>query len=287
MKRALGAAAAAIWLALASPAAAEPVVWTVRDADSTIVLFGSVHLLPDGLDWRPAALDAALIQADDLWFETPMDAASAAETARLVQQRGFLPVGQSLLATLTPEGRGRLDRLAGKLGLAPAALDRLTPWLADLTLSLTFLASQGAGGETGVEKSLAEAAPGAERRAFETGAEQIALFADAPTADQLASLEDTLRQLEDDPDGYDRLLAAWMAGDVGALEAAGLTPIREASPALYERLIAARNRRWVEVIRRRLAGSGETVVVVGAGHLVGPDSVPALLRAGGIAVEGP
>ena len=52
-------------------------------------------------------------------------------------------------------------------------------------------------------------------------------------------------------------------------------------------LIQRRNAAWTRAIAERLAGSGETVIVVGAGHLVGPDSVPALLRARGIKVEGP
>jgi uncharacterized protein YbaP (TraB family) len=56
---------------------------------------------------------------------------------------------------------------------------------------------------------------------------------------------------------------------------------------LYERLLAGRNRRWTEQILERLAGSGTTVIVVGAGHLTGPDGVPALLRARGLAIEGP
>ena len=53
-------------LALAAPAAAKPPIWVVRDADSELVIFGSVHVLPPGLDWRPPALDAALARADDL-----------------------------------------------------------------------------------------------------------------------------------------------------------------------------------------------------------------------------
>lgn len=281
------AGALTLGLAAVGPAAAEPAMWTVRDADSTIVLFGSVHLLPDGLDWRPRALEAALAKADDLWFETPVDDASAAQVARIAQQRGYLPAGQSLTAMLSPEGQKRLARQAGKLGLSPAALDRLTPWLADVSLSVAALARQGAGTDSGVERTLAQAAPAARRQAFETGAEQIAFFADLPLAEQLASLEDTLRQLDEDPGFYDELVGAWMAGDVRALQSLGLDPMKQASAALYERLIVARNRRWVETIRQRLAGSGETVIIVGAGHLVGPDGVPALLRARGIHVEGP
>jgi uncharacterized protein YbaP (TraB family) len=271
----------------ATPAAAEPPVWTVRDADSTIVLFGSVHVLPADLDWRPAALDAALAKADDLWFETPVDAENEAAASRAATASGYLPPDQSLAALLSPEGRARLERLCGRLGIAPSTLDRLRPWFADVTLGVVALMNQGATVTTGVERVLAEAAPTARRRAFETPADQIAFFAEAPLADQLASLEDTLKQLDEDPAYYDRLINAWAEGDTRAIEDLGLAPMKQVSLYLYDRLIVQRNRRWAETIAARMAGSGETVIVVGVGHLVGPDSVPALLRARGFRVEGP
>ncbi len=281
----LAALAAAAGLAAAPvPARAEPSVWTVRDADSTIVLFGSVHLLPDGLDWRPPALDAALETADDLWFETPTEGGEGRLATRAL---GLLPVGESLSVKLSAEGRARLEKASAALGLSPAAIDGLRPWLADITLSVAALVRDGARVEAGVEAVLADAAPIAERRYFETPWEQIAFLADAPEADQLASLEETLRQLEEDPELFARLVRSWLAGDQAAIEALGVAPLRSLSPALYERLLAGRNRRWTALILERLAGSGTTVIVVGAGHLTGPDGVPALLRARGVAVEGP
>ena len=84
-----GLAALAVLL-LAGQACARPPVWVVKDKDSEIVLFGSVHVLPPGLDWQPPALAAALKRADDLWFELPIDAQSEAETASLAAQTGVL-----------------------------------------------------------------------------------------------------------------------------------------------------------------------------------------------------
>lgn len=282
-----GLAWAVFLLGCAPAAEARPPVWTVTDADSTIVLFGSVHMLPRDLDWRPAALDAALAEADDLWFETDTGPAGNQESAQIARREGTMPGSAGLIALLSPQGQARLDRVAGRLGFAPASLDGLRPWLAEITLSVAFLTARGAGVGSGVEQALADAAPGAARRTFETPAEQIAFFAGAPTRDQLASLEDTLRQLDEDPGYYDRLIATWAAGDSDGLEAMALAPLKTVSPVLYDRLIVQRNRRWTATIRERLAGSGETVIVVGAGHLLGPDGVPALLRAEGIAVEGP
>ncbi|HQN51602.1 MAG TPA: TraB/GumN family protein, partial [Phenylobacterium sp.] len=110
LRRFSAALVAVALLACAGPAAAKPPVWIVRDKDSELVLFGSIHVLQADLDWRPARLDQALKTADDLWFELPIDADSQAETARLAVAHGYLPQDQSLTAMLSPKGRTRLAK---------------------------------------------------------------------------------------------------------------------------------------------------------------------------------
>jgi len=275
-------------LVAVTAAHAQPPVWVVRDHDSELVLFGSVHVLPPGLDWRPRALSEAIARADDIWFELPIDAATQARTAQLATQLGVLPAGQSLFKMLPPTEAERLSRICVAYGASPALLDHLRPWFAEVALSAAEFRKAGAEGADGVEQALAAAAPpAAERRAFETPEQQIALLADGPQAEQLASLDETLKEMESEPDEFKILLRAWMAGDLAALDREALTPIRKASPGLFRRLITERNARWTAILDQRLKGKGRTVVVVGVGHLIGPDGVPARLRALGYEVEGP
>jgi hypothetical protein len=155
-------------------------------------------------------------------------------------------------------------------------------------LTTTEAQSEGAQEALGVENQLqASTPPRLVRRAFETPAEQVALFDGAPLPEQIASLEETLGEMETDPDQYQKLLDAWMAGDVAALERESLAPLRDASPALFKRMLTDRNDRWMGPIATRLAGKGRTVVVVGVGHLIGSGGLPARLRALGYSVEGP
>ncbi len=129
--------------------------------------------------------------------------------------------------------------------------------------------------------------PKAERHAFETPAEQIGFFAGAPLKDQAASLEETLREAGDAKREYAILMNAWLAGDLKTLDKEAVQPLRKTSPTLYRVVVVQRNTRWIQTLEQRLKGSGTTVVIVGMGHLVGPDGLPARLRALGYKVEGP
>jgi uncharacterized protein YbaP (TraB family) len=281
----LGLAAALLACAGASAA---PAVWVVRDADSEMVLFGSVHVLPPGLSWRPPALDAALARADDVWFELPVGPETDREVSRLAGTLGILPPDRSLFALLPRPDAERLIRLCEAYGVDKATVARLEPWLAEVALAAAVFGKAGADAANGVEATLAAAAPAAtQRRALETPAEQIGLFDAAPLTEQLASLKVSMAELEKDPDGYGKLVRAWLAGDTAGLDREALRPLRRASPDLFRRLVSERNARWTAELDGRLKGHGRTVVVVGVGHLVGDGGVPARLRALGYSVTGP
>ncbi len=143
-------------------------------------------------------------------------------------------------------------------------------------------------GADGVEQQLwAGLSPTARRVSLETPQEQVGFFADAPMADQLASLDQTLRDMGHARRDYQVLLAAWMNGDLRALDREVVRPLRKVSPRLYGTLVVQRNTRWTEALAHRPPGFGTDVVVVGMGHLIGPDGLPARLRALGYEVDGP
>ena len=281
---------AALFAAGAAPVAAHarPPVWVVKDADSEMVLFGSVHILPPGLDWEPPALARALAAADDVWFELPVDPATEAETARLATELGVLPADQSLFKLLPPNDAALMMRVAAMYEVSPAVLDRLQPWLAEIALAGGAYRKAGADAASGVEKTLAaEARPAAERRAFETPAEQIGILSQAPRTEQIASLRQTMQEMETKPDQYGILVKAWVDGDMAGLDREAIADMRKAAPTLFKTLVTDRNARWTQVLDARLKGHGRTVVVVGVGHLIGPGGVPARLRALGYSVTGP
>lgn len=288
MLKFLRLAPALLLLALAPAAQAKPPLWIIRDADSTIVLFGSVHALPQGLDWQPAELRSALAEADDLWFEILNDPATQQRAAQLSARLGLLPAGQKLSSRLAPKTLSQLERVAARLSIPMARLEAYRPWMAEVLIAVTYVERQGATGDHGVEDQIAAQAPArAVRKALETPEQQLQLLASGSEREQIASLKVTLDEIENDPKAFDDLIAAWLAGDSAVLIRDQIEPLRRATPALYRKLLRDRNTAWTRQILDRLQGSGRTVMVVGAGHLIGRDGVPAMLRARGVKVEGP
>jgi uncharacterized protein len=286
----------ALVLALCVPALAwaKPPVWVLHGKGATITLFGSVHILPHDVDWEPAALKKALGEADELWFETPIDPAALLDASQLALAKGMLPEGQTLSDLLSDDGRARLRREAEALRLPEPSLERLRPWLAELSVGEAAYARDGATADQGVERQLADSASQAKRRAFETPAQQIDMFAGASQKAQVDSLQDTLRDLEDDPGQSRRLIDAWLGGDLKAIEKEGVEELRAESPEMFKTLLTNRNAAWVKTLLKRLNARpprhgrpARVVVIVGVGHLVGPGGVPDLLRRKGIRVDGP
>jgi uncharacterized protein len=281
-------AALALMLGLAGPALARPPMWVVHGPRGVVVLFGSIHLLPPGLDWRPPALEDAVAKARELWFELPITADTDNQASALSLTRGRLPQGATLISMLTPDQADRLQRAAVKVHCSPEALAQMQPWLAEVTLSVAEDALSGASAFNGVEEQIQAITPiQTPRSAFETAKQQIGFLAGAPREDQVASLNWTLHEIEDDPSTYDRVVQEWMAADLPALQRDAIDPLKRVSPTLYDRLIAGRNRRWAATLDDRLRRPGLVVVVVGVGHLIGQDGLPSLLRAKGLRVEGP
>ncbi len=269
-------------------ARADPPLWRVIGPHAEVDLFGSIHLLSDATQWKTPALAAQLARADAVWFEIPLGAAAQTDAVAMMQAQGALPPGQTLSALLPPELEARLAVVAAREGLPLAPLEHMKPWLVELEVELLFFERQGARQALGVEAQIDAAAPaGVGRGAFETLADQVSMLSGDPIPEQVASLKQTLDDIDTDPQIFARMADAWRRGDVAGLVREVIVPMRRQDEALYRRLLVDRNRRFAARIERMAYGRQRIFVVVGVGHLVGPDGVPALLRRDGLKVEGP
>lgn len=263
-----------------------PALWVVRDADSTLYLFGTVHILRPTTGWGSARVDAAFDSADQIWLEisNPDDQAAIIP---LIQQHGLSPDRQ-LSHLITTGQLTLLDSAARSIGSNAVQMDVFRPWLAALTLSVAPLTRAGYDPQSGVElvlKARADAA-GKPVHGFETIDKQVRILAGMAEPEQLAFLASILESYEEATVELDRMVEAWAAGDVATLNAVAVEEMRTETPELYEALLVRRNTDWAGQIQTLLEGSGTIFIAVGAAHLVGEDSVQEILKARGVAVEG-
>lgn len=262
-----------------------PALWVIRDADSTIYLFGTVHVLRPDTPWGSARVDQALASADELWLEVanPDDVAAVAP---LMQRYGLSP-DRPLSSRLTAAEMQDLDAAARTLGLSGAQLDPMQPWLASLTLSMAPLLKAGYDPQSGVELILKAraAAAGTPVRGLETLEQQITILATLPEPTQLAGLRSTLQDFDEAGTQLDRMVTGWARGDLRAMEQAMAGEMKAQSIYLYDAMLVRRNANWAEQIDTLLDGSGTQFIAVGSGHLVGDDSVIEMLRERGIEVR--
>lgn len=264
---------------------AGPALWVVKDADSTLYLFGTVHVLKPTTAWGSAKVDAAFNAASDIYFEisNPDDQAAMVP---LIQQYGVSPQ-TPLSSLLTPAEIADLDAAAKTIGASAAQLDVFRPWLAGLSLSMAPLVKAGYDPASGVElifKSRAQAA-GKPIHGFETIDEQVRVLATLPEEAQLEFLRSTLESFDSAATELDTLVEAWAAGDTATLQKVGVDEMKTEAPAIYDALLTRRNAGFADDIQGLLAGSGVAFIAVGAAHLVGPDSVQAMLETRGVTVE--
>ena len=262
-----------------------PAMWVIRDADSTIYLFGSFHLLKPTAAWGQAHVDAAFASADEIYFElTDLDDAQKAAT--LIQQLGLSPE-RPLSSIMTAEDIAALDTVARSMGATAQAFDPMRPWLVALQLAMVQLAKGGYDPNSGVEKVLMAraAAMGKPMKGFETMEEQLGIMAGIPEEGQLEMLRSALRELDKSPEEVDRLVNAWLSGDVEAIDEIMVTQMKNDQPEAYDAMLTRRNANWTRQISEILKGSGTTFIAVGAAHLVGENSVQSMLAAEGITSE--
>ncbi len=270
----------------AGPAAA-PALWRVTDADTTVYLFGSIHMLPPGTNWRSGAVDRALAEAPVVYFEADV-LGDPAGMMSLVERLGRLPQSQTLSAQLSPDQSLALGAVAARLGLSRPALDTMQPWYAAVVISDAAIRAAGYWSEAGVDTQLRHDATGAGKqlRFLETVEQQLSALATLPPDAQLAYLGLTLVEADNVKPLLARMVEAWRSGDEDTLARVLIAEDMARLPALEVALLTRRNASWASRIAELIENEpGAFFIAVGAAHLIGDGSVQTALAARGHVAE--
>jgi len=265
-----------------APQSDAPALWRVSDEDTTIWLFGTIHILPDGFAWRNPTIDAAIDASDTLILET-ITGGGQSDAALLLMRLGVSsdlpPIGERVDPELLPQ-------LASMIARGPfpeSFLNGLETWAASLMLVGVTLNDLGLDSENGVEEQLELIFQLANKpiSGLETPAQQLGFFDALPEEAQRYFLSSVIDTPEDIQREFDAMLEAWRSGDEEAIATTFDDELALSEP-LRQALLTRRNATWATWIGERLDEPGTVLVAVGAGHLAGDDSVQDFLNAAGI-----
>ena len=268
-----------------------PLMWTLSDEDTDMHLFGTIHLLPPGLNWRSDEFNKAFEQAHTLVMEVTDADGEEDPDAGL----GMLLAGMSetpLSERLSKRDYARVESAAAEFGIPITSIDMMKPWMAALTLEIAMVYSEGFEDSEGVEVVLEEEArqSGKKLAALETAEFQETLLDNLSERAQIEYLVSGASGVSLARDALALYLDEWLDGDFAGMNALATSETTEEYEGLSEfndLLLKSRNEDWIPQIEDMLDTPGTIMIAVGAGHLEGPDSVILMLREKGYQVKGP
>ncbi|MEL6529020.1 MAG: TraB/GumN family protein [Pseudomonadota bacterium] len=242
-------------------------------------MLGTIHALPDGVAWRTDAIELVIDEADLLIVEVA-DLEDSAAIAEIVAELSISPDLPPITNRVSPSRRANLQDMIDRAPVTAEQLSRTETWAA--ALALARVDAQG-DPRNGVDRLLVRDFDDREVLEFEGAVGQLTIFDNLPEADQRDLLEGVLDESQAAREDPGRLRSAWLAGDIAELEQATKTGIM-ADAELREALLVARNRRWTAKLSGLLRADDKPLIAVGAAHLVGSDSVPAMLEQRGYTI---
>ena len=265
---------------------AHPALWTIGDEDTTITLFGTVHVMRPDVDWFHGPVRRAFDASDEVVLETLSP--EPAEEQALVMRFGVDLSGRGLRSKLEGADRERYDDAMRSIGYPADAFDPFKPWMASMALAIVPMMQAGYSPDSGVDEILNETAErkGKTLVGLETPEQQLGFFDSLDEDLQLGMLNGTVRQMNDIRYDIREMEALWSGGraeDLGAMVAEMMTGYGD-DGTIGDVLLTDRNRRWAEWVDARMAKPGRVFLAVGAGHLAGDGSLLEMLESKGYTV---
>ena len=272
---------------MAGPLAAqtpEPPIWVIEDDNSTVYMIGTVHMMRDGVDWESPQLADILDAADNVWLE--LASFDPPENLfGLIMESGMSP-DRPLSSLLDDEEMAGLETILDEHGVPLDSFDDLRPWYAYLQISSLMLVDAGFDPQGGIDMHIKDRADrmGIPVMGFETFEQQFETLSGMDEAVQLDVLRQTIIEYEEAKISLVDELESWIDGDLSSLERE-TAEIAEELEGFYDVLFTERNLGFADGIEDILSGKGTSLVAVGLGHYVGPDSIPEILEERGYTVE--
>lgn len=257
--------------------AASGCVWKITGpAGGTVYIGGSVHALRSTDYPLPPGYNRAFEASTRVALEVDPKALEGSSAG--LMKAGKYPPGDNLKKHVDPRTYDYLRRLFGLLKIPEEKFSRYRPWC--LVLLLDSPGTQGLSQDLGVDEFITNRARanGKTIVGMESADEHSSVFSGLNEKQSEALLLVSLIPTGNAGGGHDQTLNAWRRGDVETLARSTHAAYAD-FPAFADRLLGARNRRWVPKVENYLKSGQTYFIVVGAAHLGGGDGLLAMLRA--------
>jgi uncharacterized protein YbaP (TraB family) len=292
--RRLASALASLGLLLSGPAAYadqlanagyKPLMWKISTSGKPVYLFGSIHVAKPDFYPLPAPVEKAYQQAGTLVVE--VDASAPDANSRMLPFVTYASPDNLQKHLTVPVWQ----KVVGLLGPAAEQVKAMKPAMVSTALAMSAFSTQGYVPQAGIDlhfisQAKADKKQVLELESLEFQAQVLGGLNDADGESMLNQIVDGFQNGEA-IEMVNTIVTAWKAGDSKGLVDA-FTKEAEQDPGsahLTQLLIDGRNPHMADGIAKLAKEGKGAFVVVGVGHLVGPNSVVELLKKRGMQVQ--
>ncbi len=267
----------------------KPLLWKVSDANNSLYLLGSFHMLKASDYPLAKSTDVAFDDAEQLYFELSPEEMNNPALGQKMAQAATRTDGKTLQESLAPGIWKKLETYTASRNIPVANFQSFEPWFVTLILSVTEMQKVGLEPALGLDKHFMERAAkaGKPAKGLETGDSQIAIFDGMSTKQQEQFLQDTLDETADMKNKMEELHTVWRNADDRTLYDDMAKEMSVKYPELYQKINPERNKAWLPKLEALLKDNDkdDIMVVVGSLHLIGKEGVVQLLKDKGYKVE--
>ncbi|MDM5272341.1 TraB/GumN family protein [Sulfurovum sp. zt1-1] len=265
----------------------QPALWVATSKQSTVYLFGSVHVLPKEVKWYGPKLRKSFESSDELVFETISSEANKKDYIAYGKEHGLLPDGKVISDYLTDTEYKRYTEIVELAKMDKYFANRMKPWLFYLSLNAVATKELSRYGVDGIFEK--EAVKRGKRVAsLESVQRALSSLSSTPLTTDIKNLKKMLNKKESKEsrkkDVLKRieLLVSWATGDTARTERL----LAEETPGnMYNNIIVNRNNHWYPKIKKYLKKEQTTMIIVGQAHLIGRGNLISKLKRDGYKVE--
>lgn len=261
-------------------------LWAIRTQQNTVYLLGSMHVFKGENYPLSDEIESAYEKSDQLFFETDLEGMKSPAAQAKMMSLGIYTGGETLEKNLSHDTYKALEKKMKEIGLPISQFKRFKPWLSALTIAVFEFEKLGFDADEGIDQYFFNKAKqdGKSVHALESLDFHLNLFTELSKQNQEQFLKQTLKDIELIGKMASEMESAWKSGDAERLDAMIMKSF-EGYPGIYARFISQRNQNWIPKIETLLKQKKNTLVVVGAGHLVGNESLVKVLKDRGYSVE--